>query len=123
MSQLQAQGQMGGMRQGRAGVAMQGAGLSGGMAQSAQGQLTQMADPMMQQQANPFAPIMGGANAAFNIATNPDYGLLQPRVSAPPAPVTQPTFSYGGSRDYGLPNYLMGSNPQAFQSVYDVFGQ
>lgn len=95
--QLGGIGAQGAMAQGRAQSAYQGAGLAGQMASGAQSGLTQMADPMFRAQQNPFEPIATGANAAFNIATNPSYGLFQPQVGQQQAP----TFNLGQQPTYG----------------------
>lgn len=80
MSQLGAFNQLGQLQTGRAGQALQGANIFGNLAQSAQQQRTQMADPIFQERANPFAPLALGIGAASDIFTNPDYGFFNPKV-------------------------------------------
>ena len=104
MAQLQGVGQVGGMAQGRAGQAMQGAGIAGQMATSAQGQRTQLADPIFQQdqRVNPFAAIGTGLQGAADVFANlPSYAKYSP-TGTPQSGTYIPFSDYREQSRYGL---------------------
>lgn len=75
MAQLQGLGAQGQMQGQRGGQALQGAQIAGGLAQGAQQQRTQMADPIYREQANPFAPLATGFGAFADILGTKSYGF------------------------------------------------
>jgi len=107
MSALEGYGQKAGVQAQQAGNYLQGAGIAGNMVSGLNSSLGQMGTPLMQtQDTNPFmANLMTGANNAFDIYTNPQYGLVGPRMTKP-APTTAPNYkaipTYGNAYEQYL---------------------
>lgn len=112
-SQLQGLNMQGGVIANQANQASQSAGQSAGLAANAQSQLSQFADPIFQQQNNPFAPFQAGATSALDILTNKSYGFPWTQ-SQQSQQVPQPQYS---TSQPGT-NFFNMMNPQAFQFPY-----